>query len=113
MSGFEQTTAFLKSDRVRLRSLIEKAQKSGVFEEPLLQFLRDLMMESVKRDYPLGSKCRIYSELGTNASPSHIIIGHVQNTTGEILIQVHPMHPRSRNDTWSNVEQNKIEIVKE
>lgn len=96
----------------KMSKLIDKLSKADDPDHILIAQLRNLMTKKLLENHPIGARCRIYTEVGTNAEPSHIIIGHItDNSDGVPLVQVHPLNPRHRNDSYSNLSLEQVEVV--
>lgn len=96
----------------KLSKLLNKIADSEKPDEFVVMQLRELLMLRMREMYPLGALCRIYTQVGTNQKPDHLIVGYIHdNSDGKPLIQVHPINPRNHNDLWSNVYLSQIEVV--
>jgi hypothetical protein len=67
--------------------------------------VRDFVFDTIKREYPLGARCRIRN----STIYDHIIVGHQFGS--KPVIQVHPINPLHSNDTFSNWYINDVHVM--
>lgn len=90
-----------KSDLEKVLKALEHAQK----QEHIISSLREIVFDNIKREYPLGARCRICH--GTEYK--YIIVGH--QFGDRPVIQVHLINPTQSNATFSNWDITDVHVL--
>lgn len=94
-----------KGDLEKVLKALEHAQKQEHPDAFIIESLREIVLDTIKREYPLGARCRICR--GTEYD--HIIVGH--QSGNRPVIQVHPINPLHSNDTFSNWDIKDVHVL--